>query len=66
VNLGNACRKSGGRACEAVITPCGRSLPTTPAYIQEYSNDITRGEAWARMSPQEKQVWNKRGNGACK
>jgi len=66
VNLGNACRKYGGRACEAVITPCGRSLPTTPACIQEYSNDITRGEAWARMSPQEKQMWNKRGNGACK
>lgn len=61
----NNCRKYGGRACRVVITPCGRSLSNEPQCIPYHSNDISRGAAWARMSPQEKAMWNKRPNGAC-
>jgi hypothetical protein len=61
----NNCRKYGGRACRVVITPCGRSLSDEAQCIPYHSNDISRGAAWATMSPQEKAMWNKRPNGAC-
>jgi hypothetical protein len=61
----NNCRKYGGRACRVVITPCGRSLSNEPQCIPYHSNDISRGAAWAKMSPQERAMWNKRPNGAC-
>jgi len=60
------CRKYGGHACAVVITPCGRSLPNDQQCVPFYSIDISRGAVWARMSPQEKAMWNKRPNGACK
>ena len=64
-NATNTCRKYGGKNCRVVASPCGRNNPATPPCIKEYSNDISRGEAWARMSPEMKKLWNKRPNGAC-
>ncbi len=62
----NACRKRGGRDCSVVVTPCGRESVSSPPCLKTYSNDISRGAAWASMTPEQKAMWNKRPNGACK
>ncbi len=62
----NFCRKYGGKNCAVVVTPCGREAVNTPPCIREYSNDISRGAAWAAMTPQQRALWNKKPNGACK
>jgi len=49
-----------------VVTPCGRDAVTTPPCLKEYSNDISRGQVWASMTPEQKALWNKHPNGACK
>lgn len=61
----NNCRKYGGRDCRVVVTPCGRESPTSPPCLKTFSNDISRGEMWAKMTPEQKANWNKRPNGAC-
>jgi Domain of unknown function (DUF4189) len=60
-----SCQHYGGKNCRVVVTPCGRSRPETPPCVQEYRNDISRGEAWKHMSPEEKKMWNRPSNGAC-
>ena len=62
----NNCRKNGGRDCSVVVTPCGRDAVTTPPCLKVYSNDISRGQVWASMTPEQKALWNKLPNGACK
>jgi hypothetical protein len=62
----NACRKYGGHSCAVVVTPCGRQDKAAQPCVKEYSNDISRGAAWANMTPEQKALWNKRANGACK
>ena len=62
----NSCRKYGGRGCAVVVTPCGRQDKAAQPCVKEYSNDISRGAAWANMTPEQKALWNKRANGACK
>lgn len=62
----DACRQHGGRDCSVVVTPCGRSSPTTPPCLKVYSIDISRGQVWASMTPEQKALWNKHGNGTCK
>ena len=62
----NACRKYGGRDCSVVVTPCGRESVNSPPCLKTYSNDISRGAAWAAMTPEQKAMWNKHPNGACK
>jgi hypothetical protein len=62
----NTCRKFGGRDCSVVVTPCGRESVNSPPCLKTYSNDISRGAAWASMTPEQKAMWNKRPNGACK
>ena len=61
----DACRKYGGKNCRVVVSPCGRNSPDTPPCIKEYSNDISRGDAWKHMSPEMKALWNKVPNGGC-
>jgi hypothetical protein len=61
----NACRKFGGSNCAVVVTPCGRQDKATQPCVKEYSNDISRGAAWANMTPEQKGLWNKKANGAC-
>ena len=60
-----SCRKFGGRNCRVVVTPCGRNNPLTPPCIPTHPIDISRGEVWKRMSPQERAMWNRPANGAC-
>ena len=62
----NACRKYGGKNCAVVVTPCGRESVTSPPCLQTYTNDISKGSVWASMTPEQKALWNKKGNGACK
>ena len=62
----NSCRKYGGHNCAVVVTPCGRQDKAAQPCVKEYSNDISRGAAWANMTPEQKALWNKRANGACK
>ncbi len=62
----NMCHKYGGRDCSVVVTPCGRESPNSPPCLREYSNDISHGAAWAAMTPQQRALWNKHPNGACK
>jgi hypothetical protein len=62
----NSCRKYGGRSCAVVVTPCGRQDKAAQPCVKEYSNDISRGAAWANMTPEQRALWNKRANGACK
>jgi hypothetical protein len=62
----NACRKYGGHDCAVVVTPCGRQDKAVQPCVKEYSNDISRGAAWANMTPEQRALWNKRANGACK
>jgi hypothetical protein len=59
------CRAAGGKHCRVVVSPCGRNNPATPPCIKEYRIDISRGEAWKTMTPQEKALWNRKANGAC-
>jgi len=60
------CKKNGGRDCSVVVSPCGRDAVTTPPCLKTYSNDISRGEAWKHMTEEQKAMWNKKPNGACK
>jgi hypothetical protein len=60
------CQKNGGRDCSVVVSPCGRDAVTTPPCLKTYSNDISRGEVWKHMTEEQKAMWNKKPNGACK
>jgi hypothetical protein len=64
-NATNVCKKYGGRECSVVVTPCGRESPTTPPCLRVYSNDISKGEVWKKMTPEQKAQWNKHANGSC-
>jgi hypothetical protein len=67
VSATNTCRKYGGKNCSVVVTPCGRSSVTTPPCLQlPPANDISKGAVWASMTPEQKALWNKKPNGACK
>jgi hypothetical protein len=62
----NACRRVGGRQCAVVVTPCGRQAKDAQPCIRQHPIDISRGEAWQQMTPEQKALWNKHGNGNCK
>lgn len=59
------CRKRGGRSCVVAVTPCGRSAEGAPQCNRQYKVDISKGEAWQHMTPQEKAMWGRQGNGNC-
>jgi len=61
----NNCRKFGGKNCSVVVTPCGRESVTSPPCLQGYTNDISKGSVWASMTPEQRALWNKKGNGVC-
>ena len=61
----NDCRQRGGRSCAVVISPCGRSAEGAAQCNPQYKVDISRGEAWQHMTPEQKAMWNRQGNGNC-
>jgi hypothetical protein len=64
----NACQRVGGRQCAVVVTPCGRQAKDAQPCIRQYHDDMTRGEAWQQMTPEERAMFSRRGpgNGNCK